>query len=615
MPNFISARLFVFILIIFFSPFLCGDFAIAESTVVSQVPMNLDSMTYNKLCGQTTTEPRHRICLGDDTDDISANDSVSHLKYFVTGYGHSCGVDERGVRCWKTTGRFAKPIQEILAAGDSQHAQFNRSVVCVPQKNLTIRCDALERDVRVAANPTKGQNGSTVRRIPPPQIFGPFLKLQDFAMNDETICFLNDGAVTCDRLKAVPDTGVKQPMAPSLTFSGAKSLTVTWDSICVLAKDGLSCFRGRRGEEVKTYRAAGAWTTATRLFRNGANTVCAVGSDHAPLCARMSVDDESLGEINFPELHGLEVLDFKASGDNRCVRVNTPSNRSALYCGAFQSMSLVPIATEDITDFSVTDEGICALNKSGIVSCFYGTLHLDSPLPEDGSVPKSAGHCRWNKTRFHCSLVDFAADTANVSNVIGASIDASDVTNLPCVIYENSSGVRDLKCFGMASTFSDSAPEVDADMTSIAVMNHFGCIYGGATTKCWGEPYADETVPNLRFAKKILLGTNYGCALDDFGLICWGEKLDERGLGVPKELSDRSAVLDFAIGQNHACAITRDRVVQCWGLNAAALDVPHLTNASSVLISNEATCASSDEGVTCWGPRGDVLTTTGVGLP
>lgn len=588
-----------------------GAFA-AGFTKIYPNPLQLEFMTDSTLCGTTLKSAPNvaaknqsggrRICIGESDTMISANDTVSRLQYFVMGEGILCGVDERGVRCWKSDGRYEKPVQDILASGDTPRAKISRGHICVPQADKTIHCFSALQNIWTA-------DGEKKIRMPE-QILGPFANLQDFQMTEDAICILESGKVTCSTFPH-PDEhfGVSAPDAPTQVFTGARALYVSWDTVCVLGDNGLDCTRGRGGSQPQTFHAGGAWKNVTKIFSNsGTGVVCGVDAAEQPVCVRLGTDAGDVTDATPPELAGLQVLKFKSVGDNRCAIVTTATEQRALYCGVFQTMKKVAIADHDIADFEVAIDSVCAVTTKGLVRCFYGETNMDSPLPEDGSLPQAAGRCRWNKSHFHCGGTDFEAlsDLADIKTVIAAAVDPRDIMGFPCIIYENASGIRGVRCIGSDSPV-DSSISFPSDMNRITTGSGYTCAFGGTDTQCWGDPLGGVTPPNIMQAKDILFGDDFGCANDRFGLTCWGRGLDERGLTVPSSLQDVDAVLDFGVGEEHACAIDRNHRLQCWGKDADATNVPNLTNVVSVKVAKKATCASSDEGVTCWGERGTDL--------
>ncbi len=582
----------------------------ANFGVVSKLPFDIETVTSTSVCG--TSRANGRMCLGTNSNEIMANDTVSKLQHFIVGAGHLCGVDERGVRCWSTQNRYEKPIQQILSSGDNKMVRFSADKVCLPQTDKTIHCYGSEQGIWVESETGSGNRNRYVRHIPPREVYGPYSDLRDFQLTTESLCVLDNDRVTCEKLKSNANSNRVEFDVPNRTYPKARSLSLAWQSICVLFEEGVDCVRGS-GDGARSFKLRGEWTKATTLFPLGSDTVCGVAGENQPMCSKLGdKDDETTdnlpAEIKTPDL---DVLKFKADADTKCALVQKKSDgKRSLMCGAYSAMTEVEMAA-DTVDFHVHREAICAVNSKGVISCFFHSSNLESPLPEDGSAIHSAGKCRWNNSRFHCSITELKTDFDDVRRVLGATRNSADLP-LPCIIFENRAGIRVVKCFGANTTFENAVPALDAENIHIEASYNYACVYGGPNTKCWGEPLGGAAAPNLGSVKRILFSRDFGCATDQFGFLCWGNQLEERNLLLPHGLRDFDSISDFALGAKHICAITRENRVECWGDDSAGqLAVPQLTNPTSIAASENTTCASSDEGVTCWGFREDALLGSG----
>lgn len=570
-------------------------------TVVLKTPLQLESISSASLCGRTETAPDQRICVGEFPREISDNDTVSRFERFILAEGQSCALDERGVRCWKTTGLFSKPVQKILASGDTTMVRSGSGIICLPQTDKTVVCHHSERGDWTT---TKEADGSTknlyVKKTPPNTVFGPFRDLKDFQLVDSALCALDGDEVVCqgsEELRFTP---------PTKKFPGAKGLGVSWDSICVLYSEGLACYKGLK-ENLVEFNIGEGWKNAKTLFPTGYDSICAVDDKQTPMCVNLGEKSTDVTTVTPPELTkpDVKVVKFMTSGQRKCALVEKGSEPRSLVCG---NSDLEPIPnTASLVDFQMTEYVTCGVDKKGTISCFYNTVHMDSPLPEDGSKATTLGLCRWNSSRFHCSSLSHDTEFSDVRKVITATAIA-ETPQFPCIVYENASGTRGLRCFGGSNELRDEAPPLTAEDTKLAAGNSTGCFYGGETTRCWGSLIGNVETPNLSFAKKISFGNEFGCATDQFGFVCWGSKMDERELLVPPNMGDLDFVVDFSLGDHHVCAITREARLVCWGRNdSGQLNVPPVTNPVSIASSGDTNCVSSDEGVTCWGARSDAL--------
>jgi len=105
--------------------------------------------------------------------------------------------------------------------------------------------------------------------------------------------------------------------------------------------------------------------------------------------------------------------------------------------------------------------------------------------------------------------------------------------------------------------------------------------------KCWG--YASTDTPTLvnglgSGVKVVAIGEDFTCAIAaSGGLMCWGaNRFGQLGDGteddrnVPTQVSGLpSGVLGITTGNWHACALTSDRGVKCWGMSMSSKTGPN----------------------------------------
>ncbi len=169
---------------------------------------------------------------------------------------------------------------------------------------------------------------------------------------------------------------------------------------------------------------------------------------------------------------------------------------------------------------------------------------------------------------------------------------------------------------------------------------------------CWGEnlngelglgdTVARETptaIDDMRFSR-VVCGGSTTCALDLTGaLFCWGDNFEGQlgqddafqspNLRRPAAVSPALSFRDVSLGQGHACAITRQGVLYCWGRNTTGqlglmegapeqvrrpTPVDAARRFQNVSAGQSHTCAVAREGsLLCWGT--DQMGTLGQGLP
>jgi alpha-tubulin suppressor-like RCC1 family protein len=189
-------------------------------------------------------------------------------------------------------------------------------------------------------------------------------------------------------------------------------------------------------------------------------------------------------------------------------------------------------------------------------------------------------------------------------NVVGLTSGVVAIaTGLDTSCAVKSSGA--VKCWGYngegelgnASTANIATPVDVIGMTSGAVAvsgadgeGHTCVLMSGGTVKCWGDNVFGELgsgttithttpvqVADLNDAVAIAAGGFYTCALTSTGAArCWGDNSDgELGDGtlvehhLPAPVAGLSSgVKAISAGLSHACAVTADGKVKCWGDNA-----------------------------------------------
>lgn len=594
-----------------------------NAVLVTNERLNIDLVTSTRVCGTTLGANPRRLCFGDPVTQAQpyGNETVGRPKRYLSGDGQFCAQDEqpgeKGFNCWQTYGIFDKPVPKILASGDPALTRFFMDRICTQKADRTVQCHVRQTD--------RWNSDAKKNLLVPPAVetYGPFRRLQDYQLADDTICFLDDGELNCQLFTSVdPKVSrlvVNLPKAADIKLKGMREFTLDNSRLCVLHDQGLSCFTGRAEDERKVVSNSTVWVGAKRLS-SGFLRTCAEAADGQAICElNGNVSDGKLGvDGRPPELQkpGIKIKKLELAGDSMCALMSEAAspNKYELNCWYYTNKAKLPEAVVKATDFTVTTRGICATLVNGWVQCFAGLYTVNSPLPLDGIPTQRSGVCSWNSQRLQCSGIDMESTDLGYP-VIKKVIAASNVEpeDLPCLLYEDQNQIRRVKCLQTgARALDESVPTtLPSDANRIASIHGFACVYGGETTLCWGQKMGGDDTPNLKAVDSMGFGLDFACANDRFGLICWGRDLDTRKLQVPKELSDFEAATDLTVSLGGACAISRQKSAICWGDNRSGqINTPELTNVHSLLMSKttDATvCASSDEGVTCWGElRGEL---------
>ena len=168
-------------------------------------------------------------------------------------------------------------------------------------------------------------------------------------------------------------------------------------------------------------------------------------------------------------------------------------------------------------------------------------------------------------------------------------------------------------------------------------VGHTCAVLADGTVRCWGDDSKGQlgdgtepasTIPvevaGITTAKAVATGAQFSCALLGDGTVrCWGSN-DAGQLGdgpgadggpTPVPVTGITDATAIAAGWSHACVLSGDGKVQCWGDNdygelgdgttddsPAPVVVSGITSATAIAAGPYATCAVLREGgVRCWG--------------
>ena len=147
--------------------------------------------------------------------------------------------------------------------------------------------------------------------------------------------------------------------------------------------------------------------------------------------------------------------------------------------------------------------------------------------------------------------------------------------------------------------FQTNAEYVDP---KLAVGNYHYCVLDQSQVECHlNNEKGQGDVPALSNPYEIAAGMNHTCALDDSGVVCWGEFLDFLH-PIPDNLENPRNLVS---GVGHIC-VNDDNGVHCAGVSLFGELDPRPTesiNVDSLLVSSTvspSTCAYDNEWI-CWG--------------
>lgn len=201
---------------------------------------------------------------------------------------------------------------------------------------------------------------------------------------------------------------------------------------------------------------------------------------------------------------------------------------------------------------------------------------------------------------------------------------------------------------------SDAGPkdypvQISAEVDDDANLSTVCATLGDGRIFCWGDGSGGKlgvdpgtlptgysatavALPGVANAKKVTIGFNHGCYLDDGGSVrCWGSN-DRGQIGnpaasiiqtTPMVVNLPAKAVDVATGLKMSCAILSDGSLYCWGANYSGrfgvpsdggiiqtpvmVDSP--TKYQSAALDDYAVCAVVGGGsiVRCWGENGQQL--------
>lgn len=172
-----------------------------------------------------------------------------------------------------------------------------------------------------------------------------------------------------------------------------------------------------------------------------------------------------------------------------------------------------------------------------------------------------------------------------------------------------------LKCWGERIIGDYVSENVTGSNKMLSIGDDHVCTtlsdFGGRRVGCAGNNQAGQTIDPevatspatrrghwLQSPYVIASGDQHNCAVDDFGVYCWGDNSKGQSQ-VPALLSPKWV----AAGGNTSCAIDGNDALQCWGdLGAGQGEIPETLGAvSHVAVGADFVCAISEGQVTCWG--------------
>lgn len=268
------------------------------------------------------------------------------------------------------------------------------------------------------------------------------------------------------------------------------------------------------------------------------------------------------------------------------------------------------------TELAVGWDHACVRLSDGSVSCWGSNSHsqlaiatstLEANLPQDvtalGTVVTHVAAGGYGS----CAIISDAGTYCWGENDFGqAGSGGTAVRTSPTRITAHQSPIASLgmgrshvcsvtstgavRCWGDNSAGQLAFGAITAGATEAGAGSLHSCALVGTQVRCWGDNAfgqlgagdfmartAPFTVPQVT-ARRLATGSNFTCAvLEDAGLACWGSNASGQ-LGTPGVDGGVSAsplpvvgpwaATAAAAGALHACLLTTQGAVFCWGTNA-----------------------------------------------
>ncbi|HRK08424.1 MAG TPA: hypothetical protein PLZ57_11695 [Pseudobdellovibrionaceae bacterium] len=586
-----------------------------SAVLVTSTPLQLDHVTSRSVCGWSTataTSPRERVCIGTSAAN-SAPITLAKPEAFIMGYDTACALDGGQLKCWEERESKAQPLGEFLkgiSVAQASQVTVRYEVACRPEANgKEVLCALPERSTWNRTTSAEVKIPAQIKR------FGPFADLRRFVVDDSKLCALDGERITC--LPMYDDGNAAEAMerVPDQAFPGARDFAMNYNGVCVIGDQASSCWqRDPSTNSWKSVELPSEWVGASRLGMSYSD-ICAMSPAGRPMCVKLDYRNRSV-TANLPaelEDPSLLIEDLQYQDERLCVL----DRQQQLRCfGYNRKPAKMPENLGQVARFASSEGRICALNTDGRVYCWSGDRFSRSPLPQGQTVAQSdpRGICQWNDLAVFCSGAPFDTDFSKMKRIVSlshAQREASHSSSEYCVLWENGAGQQELSCFG-SDNLSKGIPSLSSPVNFVVRSYGTACAVTDDDVHCWGSPISSEPQPNLKAVRQLEFGSDFACALDRFGMTCWGRDLESRQLAVPQELADFEAVQGMSVGENHVCVVTAERKVRCWGGNSyGQLNHPDLIDVTSVIAGSLTTCAAHSGGVTCWGYREGALDPNG----
>jgi alpha-tubulin suppressor-like RCC1 family protein len=448
----------------------------------------------------------------------------------ASGDSHSCVLDDIGVKCLGYNGD-----------GETTVAQLDHPTALAAGMFFTCAIDS--KGVQCWGKNTYGQLDAPLALDHPTVI----------AAGRDHACAIQDGQATC-----WGDNRYRQSTPPHLRNARALALGNTFS--CALDDSGVQCWG--KGAPSQIYAQPTA-IAASYGFDDSDEHLCVLDGTQIN-CSGLGLDGDTL--VPRPIVNPVEVF---AGNEQNCVL----EAAGTVYCWGANPKNMLdfPIFS-NLKQLKFGSNHVCSLDDQG-VQCFGYVKDIEPPtLTNPASI--ELGY-----ERFMCGLDDHG-----------------------------------VSCWG--NNASGDYPQIDVpedikSPRSLSVGDHHACVIDGQEVRCWGSNnYGQLNTPEPEAGIPLMIesGYNTSCAImraavgDPRGeyLYCWGRSTRETidTIGEPPSLLLNPTAV--ALGNYYGCALD-DYGLNCWGDEAIVTRIPKLKNPRKVSAGYGHVCAIDDEGVKCWG--------------
>ncbi len=563
--------------------------AAVASPVNAENLQTLESLRFDEVCG--LGELGHTLCLNTKLESEWLPQTVtSFIRPGLSSAIHitentKCGIDTEGVKCF---GSMQKDfdLKGLIEESLPSTVQTSQQSACgLSKKRTRLHC--------LTMWPSATKTGFTVTTAQAVLAVG---------VANSMICWAEKKTITCRR------DGLGWNPSP-INFLAAREILVGTDWLCARNQKSAQCWFPKNQPVV----LAAEFLTATKWRANRVD-LCALSKDHRIVCV-----DFQTGQVAPPKDFRIPPEYTQPNGNANDLWMNDNDELCALkkkektvecWYKYWGTPAPVPYSF-GVLELHGSIDVPCALLDNGSVECRGRSTHNSRSVKQGDRLRVEFGgynRCYWNNRGIDCpgrmDRVDFLSVKAASSSSDGESL---------CVFGTELATSRDaMTCYGWNSDIRNTPADL-VNVSQISVEYDNACALsddglGGRRMTCWGSGYRGDPVPSrLSSPTKVLVGSRHGCAIDRFGLICWGD-LDALDLRIPEGLDAPGKVIDFALSSNRTCAVLESGEVQCWGrLYSDDQDPPPISSATAIVGSgaslfcalSQTTGASSQ--LHCWG--------------